>query len=179
VKPDSTHRAPDPSLRLRLLDADGAAELQTVFVAAGDYFLPITGRAAPDPDAAERELRGAASTPGREVALVEREGGAAGALGWWQGQPEPDVALLGMLMVVPALRGRGVAQDAVALLEARLRSEGVARLRAGVGSTDFASHTLLRRLGFAELNERTHVSLDRGRMMLSLWEKPVAGTAPG
>ncbi|HEV2150281.1 MAG TPA: GNAT family N-acetyltransferase, partial [Longimicrobiaceae bacterium] len=107
-------------LTLRLLGPEDAPELQRVFVAAGDYFLGVTGRPEPDPDAAERELRGSASTPARGVALVSlRETGEpVGALGWWAGNPEPDIALLGMLLVVPERRGAGIAREALGAVEA-------------------------------------------------------------
>lgn len=156
----------------RLSSGDGEA-LQRVFEAAGDYFLSITGRPEPDPDAAERELRACATTPGRAVALLEArdDGRAVGALGWWQGSPEPEVALVGMLLVVPAERGRGLAREAVDGLAGWLAEQGVSRLRTGVGAGDQRTHALLQALGFAPLDQRTHVSLDRGRVMLALFER--------
>jgi RimJ/RimL family protein N-acetyltransferase len=150
--------------------------LQRVFEAAGDHFLPITGRAEPEPDAAQRELDSCARTPGRETALLLlREGGEpVGALGWWAGNPAPDLALLGMLLLVPDARGRGLAREALAALEAGLAADGLRSLRTGIGAGDTRAHALLAALGFQPLDERTHVSLERGRIMISLFEKPLA-----
>lgn len=166
-----------PRLRLRSLERGDEALLQEVFAAAGDYFLSITGRAAPDPDAAAREIAAAGSIAGRRVALLEpcEAGEAVGALGWWEAHPEPDTALLGMLLVVPALRGTGLGREAIAGLEGWLRSRGVRRVRTAVGAGDAARHALLVALGFVALDQRRHVSLDRGRVMLAFFEKPVAG----
>ena len=163
-------------LRLEWLGEADAEALQAVFAEAGDYFVSITGRAEPDADAAARELRASAAAVGRGVLLLRlREGGrAVGALGWWEGQPEAGLALLGLLLVVRGERGRGLAREALGALEGWLGARGVGALRTGVGAGDLERHALLRALGFASLEERTHVSLDRGRMMLALFEKPLA-----
>lgn len=170
-------RIRSPRLLLRLLGPGDEEALQGVFRAAGDHFLSITGRPEPDPDAAAREIRGSAATPGRDVALVTLgEGGEpVGALGWWRGSPEPEAALLGMLMVVPAHRGKGIAREALGALEGWLAGQGIYRLRTGVGSGDRRAQEVLRALGFRELDERKHVSLDRGRVMIALFEKELGG----
>jgi GNAT superfamily N-acetyltransferase len=158
------------------LTPETAPLLQRVFEAAGDYFLSITGRAEPDADAAQRELASAARTPGREVALLmlRDSGEPVGALGWWAGNPSPELALLGMLLLAPEHRGGGLAREALQALEAGLASEGHRALRTAVGAGDEKAHALLRRLGFASLDERTHVSLDRGRIMIAFFEKTIA-----
>lgn len=161
-------------VELRLAESDDVETLQSVFERAGDHFLRITGRATPEPDAARRELGSAASTPGREVALIERGGsgpGAVGAVGWWAGHPEPDVALLGMLMVVAEERRRGIAGEALRLLEARLRDAGITRLRTAVGAEDRAASTFLEAVGFASMDQRTHVDVDSGRLRIAFFEK--------
>jgi RimJ/RimL family protein N-acetyltransferase len=162
-------------LLVRLLEPGDAPALQAVFEAAGDYFLTVTGRPAPDADAAARELKAAAATPGRRTALLldRGDGAAVGALGWWEGHPEPDLALLGMVLVVPERRGEGRAREAVDALAAALAGRGITRLRTGVGAGDTEKHALLGALGFQPLDARTHVDLDRGRIMLALFERPL------
>lgn len=169
-----------PRLTMRTLVLDDAAALQRVFEAAGDYFLSITGRPKPDGDAAEREISSSASSPGREIALLCRRGDAeaVGAIGWWEGNPDPETALLGMLLITPDRRGQGLAREALAAVEGALAASGIRRLRTGVGAGDTAKHDLLRALGFAPLDERTHISLDRGRVMISLFEKELTSSAP-
>jgi GNAT superfamily N-acetyltransferase len=159
-------------LQARPLASGDEPLLQHVFEAAGDYFMPITGRPSPDADAAVREIRGCEGTEGREVAvLFDVHGEPVGALGWWQGNPEPDVGLLGMVLMVPEARGVGHAREAVQALEIWLAERGIRSLRTGVGAHDLARQTFVRALGFEPLDERTHVSLDRGRMMITLFQK--------
>lgn len=160
-------------LRARALAGGDEETLQRVFEDAGDYFLTVTGRPEPDPDAAGREIRACEATPGREIALLalEASGEPVGAIGWWSGSPEPDLALLGMILLLPAERGKGLAREAVDGLAAWLGGEGIRRLRTGVGAGDERVHALLRGLGFSPLDQRKHVSLDRGRVMLALFER--------
>ena len=160
-------------LRLERLESDAAAVLQTVFEAAGDHFTTVTGRPEPDPDAAERELQAAARVEGREVLLVRLdEGGEAiGAVGFWEGHPEPTVALLGMLLVDRTRRGAGYGREALRALEDALRERGIEEIRTGVGAGDQRRQAILQALGFEPLDERKHVSLDRGRVMISLYRR--------
>jgi RimJ/RimL family protein N-acetyltransferase len=162
-------------LVIRTLGPDDVDRLQAVFHAAGDHFLTVTGRPEPEPDAAEREIRGSLATPGRDVALITLRdtGEDVGAAGWWRGSPEPDVALLGTLMVTPRHRRQGIAREALGALQVWLAGHGVRRIRSGVGSGDERAQAILRGLGFAPMDERRHVALDRGRIMIALFEKQV------
>lgn len=184
-------------VELRIAGAGDVEALQSVFEGAGDHFLRVTGRAAPAPDAARRELSSASSTAGREVALIETAGAgvagaesdadrqpnasnsagaratAVGALGWWAGHPEPDTALLGMLMIVREERGRGLGAEALRLLEGRLRDAGIDRLRTAVGAEDREASGFLEAVGFSSLDRRTHVDVDSGRLRIAFFEKPL------
>jgi RimJ/RimL family protein N-acetyltransferase len=166
---------PTGRLTLRLLGPEDAPELQRVFAAAGDHFLGVTGRPEPDPDAAERELRGSAGTPGRGVALASlaETGEPVGALGWWAGNPEPDVALLGMLIVVPERRRGGLAREALGALEAWLAGRGVRRLRTGVTTRDRRASMVLPALGFERMSIAEHQALGLDHASLALWEKRI------
>lgn len=162
-------------IRLETAEISDVAELQSVFDAAADYFRRITGKPAPDPDAALRELRSAAETDGREVALVRLsgDGRAIGAVGWWAGSPEPDLALLGMLLVEEASRRHGYAREALQALEVRLRETGIRRLRTAVGAEDGEAHAVLSALGFSSLDQRAHVDMDGGRLRIAFFEKEI------
>ena len=164
-----------PRLLLRLLGPEDAEALQRVFREAGDYFLGVTGRPEPDPDAAERELQGCAATPGRDVALASLRGTGepAGVLGWWRGSPDPDVALLGMLLVVPGERGKGIAREALGALEGWLAGEGIRRLRTGVSARDRRAAAVLPALGFERMSIRDHQALGLDMAHLTLWEKGI------
>lgn len=174
------HYFDTPRLAVHDLGPDDAEVLQQVFEAAGDYFLSITGRPAPDAQAAEREISSCIATEGRRIGLISlRETGEPiGALGWWEANPEPDSALLGMLLVVPDRRGAGFAREALAGLETALAAAGCRRIRTGVGAGDTRTHELLGALGFTPLDARTHITLDRGRMMIALFQKGLAVPEP-
>jgi RimJ/RimL family protein N-acetyltransferase len=176
------HFLDTPRVAIHHLAPGDEAVLQPVFEAAGDYFLSITGRPAPDPDAAEREIGSSSTTDGRHIALLSlRETGEPiGAIGWWEGNPEPDSAILGMLLIVPGRRGVGLAREALAGVEASLAASGIQRIRTGVAAGDTRIHALLGALGFSPLDSRTHVSLDRGRIMIAMFEKGlVVQESPG
>ncbi|HEX6927334.1 MAG TPA: GNAT family N-acetyltransferase [Longimicrobiaceae bacterium] len=160
-------------LRLERLDPGQEEVLQAVFRAAGDHFTTVTGRPEPDPEAARRELRSAEEVEGREVFLIRLQEGdeAVGAVGFWERHPQPDVALLGMLLIDVSHRKRGYAREALQAVEDALRGRGIVELRTGVGAGDVARHAALRALGFEPLDERRHVSLDRGRVMIALFHK--------
>ncbi|CAN5897335.1 hypothetical protein BH23GEM7_BH23GEM7_35090 [soil metagenome] len=162
-------------LMARLLSPGHEPLLQAVFEDARDHFQRTTGRASPDPDTAGREIRACATTPGRAVALLtHRESGEPVAvLGWWEGNPEAEVALLGIVLVVPEHRGKGLARETVAGLEGWLAEREIRRLRTAVGATDFSTHALLRALGFAEMSIRDHTALGMAGVNLALFEKPL------
>lgn len=150
--------------------------LQEVFEAAGDHFTTITGRPSPDPDAAQRELASAATAPGREVFLIRLRDAETpvGAVGWWEQHPIPEITLLGMLLVGIPHREQGIAREALELLGATLAGRGARELRTGVGAGDVARQKALTALGFEPLDERKHIALDRGRVMIALFRKVLA-----
>jgi GNAT superfamily N-acetyltransferase len=149
--------------------------LQRVFERCADHFETVTGRGGPAPDAALQELRASAATDGREIALlVAAESGAdIGALGWWAGNPLPDRALLGMLMVVPERRRQGVAAEALGALEVWLAGRGVVALRTAFQRRRLALRAPVAALGFAEMSIAEHTALGLAGAGISLWEKPV------
>lgn len=168
MNPDFISTSP---LQVRRLYERDAPVLQTVFAACGDHFVATTG-AAPGPEAALNELRGCAATPGREAALLLAGDEPVGALGWWSGYPEPGVALLGLLLVVPEQRRRGTARAALHALEPWLAAHDVSWLRAGVTFGDARAHAVARALGFHEMRQRTHVTVaTHTRLMLTLYQK--------
>lgn len=147
------------------------AALQAVFEGAADYFERLTGKAAVDADAAAREIRSAAETEGRHAAIIRDAGEPVGAVGWWAGSPEPEIALLGMLLVVSSRRRRGHAAAGLRLLESRLAGSGIARLRTGVAADDGLAQRFLEGVGFESMDRRTHVDMDGGRLRIAFYEK--------
>ena len=140
-------------LVIRPLGLDDAPRLQAVFEATPDHFAVVAGQEGATPESAAHELREAAARPGREVALISlADGTDVGAMGWWAAHPEPDVALLGMILVSPAHRGTGVAREALAALEGRLAARGIRRLRTAFQRRRLAIHPVVRAL-LRELGE--------------------------
>lgn len=171
-----TPRIETPRLTFRPLGPGDEAVLQAALAAAGDYFPALTGRMGPDPEAAAREIRTAAATPGRDVALLVPRGGGdpVGMAAWWRGHPDPDVTLLGMLLVARGHRGEGVAREALDALEGWLRERGIRRLRTAAPTRDRRSAPVLRALGFELMPVRDQAALGLGGLDLTLWEKELA-----
>ena len=172
---DLSSGADAPQLLLQSLAPGDEPALQKMFEAAADYFRVTMDRERPEEDAARREIAACAAAEGREIALLRPRGTneAVGAVGWWQGNPEPDVALLGMLLIIPAQRGRGWARQAIEALERRLGAAGIRRLRAGVGAQQRPLHALLEALGFERMSIAEHQRLGLAGAKLALWEKGI------
>ena len=178
----TTQRVPSPQdpiiesarLVIRPLGLDDAPRLQAVFEATPDHFTVVAGMEGASADSAAHEIREAAARPGREVALLSlRDGTDVGALGWWAAHPEPDVALLGMILVAPAHRGGGLAREALAALEARLAAQGIARLRTAFQRRRLPIQGVVKALGFQEMSIREHTKLGIAGAGISLWEKAI------
>jgi GNAT superfamily N-acetyltransferase len=161
-------------LLLHTLAPGAEARLQRVFEACADHFTVLTGQRLA-PDAAAGELAACAATPGRAVAVLTlaETGEDVGAVGWWRGNPEPDRALLGMLMIHPAHRKQGLAREALGALEVWLRGQGIVAMRTAFQRRRLAVHPIVKAFGFRELSIREHALLGLGGVGVSLWEKPV------
>jgi GNAT superfamily N-acetyltransferase len=162
-------------LAIRALGTGDEDRLQRVFAACADHFAALTGQPGPAPDAAAHELRLCDETWGRQVAVLTRidTGEDVGAVGWWAGNPGPDRALLGMLMIAPAHRRQGLAREALQAVEVWLGGRGIAALRTAFQRRRLAVHPIVRALGFTEMSIREHALLGLAGAGISLWEKPV------
>lgn len=162
-------------LLLHALAPGDEARLQAVFDAAPDWHAAL-GRPAV-PGAAAAEIAAAAAHAGREVAvIVDRATGEdAGALGWWLHRPEPSLALLGTLLVVPGRRGGGVAREALSALEGWLAEAGVHELRTAFPRRILPLHPLAKALGFTEMSIAEHQQLGLAGAGTALWKKPLGG----
>jgi len=163
------------ALTLQPLGLDDVDRLQAVYDAAPDFFQAIVGSEGAAPDAALTEIRQAAQ-PGREVALVLLpDGAAAGAIGWWAGKPSEDVALLGMLLVLPEHRGRGLARAALAALEESLSAGGITQLRTAIPyrRATPAVRAFLEAFGFEPMPLAEHTRMGMSGAGISLWHKAI------
>ncbi len=164
-----------PRLAIRVLAPDEAPRLQAVLEAAPDHFQALSGRPRPAPDSARQELAASAAQPGRAAAVVTlRETGEdVGALAWWEGNPSPDRALLGMVLVVPTHRKQGIAREALAGLEGWLAGRGMHALRTAFARRRYAVHPVVKALGFREMSIAEHTKLGLAGAGMSLWEKGI------
>jgi len=161
-------------LLVRTLRPGDEARLQAVFDAAPDWHAAL-GRPA-DADAAAREIAASADKAGREIAVVtlRETGDDVGAIGWWRGNPEPNLALLGTLIVIPAHRGEGLAHEALGAVEGWLAEGGTTELRTAFARMLLPLHPIVKALGFREMSIAEHTKLGFAGAGTSLWSKPVA-----
>ena len=164
-----------PRLAIRTLAPGDEARLQAVFDAAPDWHQAL-GRPG-DPAAAVAEVAASARDEGRSIAVItlRDSGDDVGALGWWREKPEPGIALLGTLLVVPAQRGGGLAREALGALEAWLAEGGTRELRTAFPRRLLPLHPLVKALGFREMSIAEHQKLGMAGAGTSLWWKPLAG----
>ena len=162
-----------PRLLVHALGPGDEARLQAVFDAAPDWHQAL-GRPA-DPTAAAAEVAASAAAEGRAIAVLTlRETGEdVGAIGWWRERPEPGVALLGTLLMVPAHRGAGLAREALAVLEGWLAGGGTRELRTAFPRRLLPLHPLVKALGFREMSIAEHQKLGMAGAGTSLWSKPL------
>lgn len=162
-----------PRLRIESLRPGDEARLEAVFSAAPDWFL-ATGRPA-DPNAAALEIAGSATDPGRAIAVLSDDGGDVGAIGWWLHRPETGMALLGTLVIAQAHRKRGLAREALGVLEGWLVEMGVTELRTAFPRRILPLHPLVKALGFTEMSIAEHQKLGLQGAGTSLWQKRLEG----
>jgi GNAT superfamily N-acetyltransferase len=105
--------------------------------------------------------------------VMDASGEDVGALAWWRDRPEAGVALLGVLLVVPAQRGQGLAREALGALEASLAQAGARELRTAFPRRLLPLHGLVRALGFSEMSIADHQRLGLPGAGTALWHKPL------
>ncbi|ACL64061.1 GCN5-related N-acetyltransferase [Anaeromyxobacter dehalogenans 2CP-1] len=155
-----------PRLRAVAATRAHAAQIQSCFQGAPDYFVRTEGGPA-GADAAERLLAEAEADPERRVyALVPHTGGpAVGVLDLYLNHPEPGTAHVGLLLFREACQGLGYGKETTAALEHVLARSGFRALRLSVGDENPGARAFWERLGFAEVGR-----LDRG---IAVFEKPL------
>lgn len=117
---------------LRQLDHDqDPNQLTTRFM--GHYNLPVNGEA--------RRLSNL-------VLTSAKSGMCVGLLSVYHGYPEPDVAYIGELFLLPDHQGQGLGREAYLGLEAELRSQGLRAARVGIGLRNWNALRFWIRLGF-------------------------------
>ena len=157
-----------PDVQLRELAPNDLDDLQAVFERSRDHYVRMTGRG-PPPDAASRMWD--ALPPGAarsaKLTLGVHAGGLVGVADVVRGWPRPGTWLIGLLLLDPAARRRGLGSAVVADIDARAARAGADRLRVGVVPCNEPALAFWRGLGFADV-----ASLDAATLAL---ERPVGG----
>lgn len=144
-----------------LASAGDVPLLQAVLDASPDYHL-LTEGAPARPGAASELFADAEMDEDRAlwVLRLREVSQVAGLLDVQLHWPDPGAAHVRLLLLRPALQGRGLGTEAVRALEALLRSEGFRILRLSVPHENGPARAFWERVGFApaaELAERVTV----------------------
>ena len=144
------------TIRLSLADA---LRLQPLLEACEDYFLLITGEAA-GPQEAESEL--ASLPPGKTldekffIGLQKSDGSLVGALDLVKDYPEPGIWYLGLLLLHPAERAKGLGASLHAQLCESLREHGGRAIRLGVLEQNEKALRFWDRMGYREVERKPY-----------------------
>lgn len=163
----------------RLTPADLPA-LQRLFERATDYFETATG-APPGPDEAERAFVG--GPPSKAVSEKETIGVfddgqvLVGVLDAIPDFPAAGVCTIGLLLLDPALRGRGLGTATLTAFERDLARRGVRRCRTAVVAHHAPGLRFLERAGYREVSRFDGYDAAVSRPSVVVLEKDVGTTA--
>ncbi|MFI5682678.1 GNAT family N-acetyltransferase [Streptomyces sp. NPDC051636] len=145
-------REPEPS---------DEAPLPALFEACEDWFVAATGlpSAPGDVQSLFYSLPDGARPEDKVLLVVERDGAVTGLVEAVRDHPEPGVVAVGMFLLAPWARGRGLGRALAGSLPAR--AEGVTRVTATVPPGWRPGERFLERLGFA-LDEGSAVGAEVG-----------------
>jgi GNAT superfamily N-acetyltransferase len=110
---------------LRLLDRSDSALIQPVFDACEDYALMQDGQPFGGTAAALEfdEVPPGISTDAKRIFVIDpAEGPPIGIIEGLCGYPSPNILFLGLMLIIPSARSRGIGASALAELEDYVRS---------------------------------------------------------
>lgn len=139
--------------RLRELAAADAPAIQALMEASADYFETCFG-APPGPAEAQSELavlpEGATRDQKRVLGIEGQDGGLLGVLDEVQDWPRAGTLMLGLVLLRPEARGRGLASAVLDACDDEWRARGLERVRVGVVRANEGSLRFFARRGFVE-----------------------------
>ncbi len=147
-----------PAIALRALrgTADEIVAVQRLHERAADYVFNVTGL---PPRETEGESFFSELPPGRSAedkfcgALLEGEDWV-GCVDIVRGWPDARTAIIGLLLLVPAARGRGVGEAALQRIEQQVGGwPGIDTLRVAVAASNAGALPFWRRMGFVAVGE--------------------------
>ena len=150
----------DPTPRyskLVRLEADHAPQVEALCVACTDFYLETTG-APPGPSETQGFLDDVpphGDRAQRRLWLAFIDDRLVGVIDCVFGHPAPGDFWIGLLMLHPEARGRGLGADIVAALADYARAHGSKRLGIGVKADYRAAQLFWRAQGFVPIREQT------------------------
>ena len=141
--------SPRVDVRLFRATREDVRELEACLLASSDYFL-LTEGAPKKKGAALCLIAEAEADRERRILLVRsrEEHKALGLVDLYLHQGEPGVAHLGLLLLLPEARGKGIGREVVECLLRSLRKDGFLALRASVGDENPEALRFWEGLGF-------------------------------
>ena len=170
---------------IRLDPARDEPAVQAVFERCAAFNIVVEGRP-PGPNAAS-EFFGMAPDGWRseeidKLGVYDRDGRMIGLLESVSGYPEPGVTHLGLLMLEPNARGRGLGADLYRAYEEWAASRGAERIRLGVVADNEPGHRFWARTGFIETSRTEPQAMGEKiqtiRVMVRDLSASEAGTPP-
>lgn len=144
---------PNGAFSTRRLGPPDLPSLQALFTRAADYFELATGRP-PAADEAERAFVGGppskAVSDKLTVGIFDAATTLVGVLDAIPDFPADGTCTIGMLLLDPDLRGRGVGTAVLAAFESWMRGADTARFRTAVVAHHARGIAFARRAGYAE-----------------------------
>jgi ribosomal protein S18 acetylase RimI-like enzyme len=143
------------------LQPENVESLQKLFDQCADYAMIVEGEEV-SPSAAQETFESA--PPGRSLSdkfvygLLDRKGDIVGVLEGMRHYPDEMTWWIGLFMLAPEVRGRGLGQRLIQDFSAHVRSEQGASIMLGVVEENDAAHHFWRKLGF-ELVRKTEPRL--------------------
>lgn len=144
------------SLRPIAPSPETTAAVQRLHERSADYVHAVTGL---PPGPADGDSFFIALPPGKgyedkfTYGVFDAAGALVGCADVVRGWPDANTAIVGLLLLEPAARDRGVGAQALAAIEAEARGWGMRRLRIGVADSNPRAFGFWRRMGFAETGE--------------------------
>ena len=125
--------------------------LQSVFGAAEDYFVALTGSQALPGDVQSLFFVApeGVSPADKLLLVVEHHGAVVGVVDAVPGHPEPDDWAIGLFLIAPAHRRTGVGSAVARALIDHARERGISRVTAATPSGWAPGAAFLAHLGFA------------------------------
>jgi GNAT superfamily N-acetyltransferase len=170
---------PDGRFSTRRLRPPDLPALQALFARAADYFVIATG-APPALDEAERAFVGGppskAVSDKQTIGVFDETRTLVGVLDAIPDFPADGTCTIGLLLLHPAVRGRGLGAAVLAAFEAWMTRRGARRLRTALVTHHAAGLAFLRRAGYVEVSRHDATEAGPARPSIAVFEKDVRPT---